>query len=109
MTDPERQLLLVGDAAGTPDPITAGGLALTLASTRLAADAIVSGDLRAYEGRRLAMGRRAHRLGRWMLWLAQTERRAAWILANLAPVVPMFLDAAVGSRLKGLDRVEGRS
>jgi flavin-dependent dehydrogenase len=109
VTDPERQLILVGDAAGTPDPITAGGLALTLASTRLAADAIVLGDLQAYERPRLAMGRRAHRLGRWLLWLGQTERRAAWVLANLAPVVPMFLDAAVGSRLKGLDHVEGRS
>ena len=64
IVDEDDGLILVGDAAGTPDPITGDGMALALASTRAAAEAIVSGDLRAYARRRLAMGRRATGLGR---------------------------------------------
>ena len=95
IVDREARLLLVGDAAGTPDPITAGGLALTLASTESAADAIVSGDFDRYATSRARMGRTAWRLGRLLLWLGRTERRAEWVLRELSPLVPRLLDVAV--------------
>ncbi len=95
IVDVEARLLLVGDAAGTPDPVTAGGLALTLASTEFAADAIVSGDLRHYANARAKMGRTAWRLGRLLLWLGRTERRAEWVLRKLKPLVPRLLDVAL--------------
>ena len=96
IVDEEDGLILVGGAAGTPDPITGDGMALALASTRSAADAIVSGDLRAYARRRLAMGRTANRLGRLMLRLSRTERRAAWVLRDLSALVPPLMAVAVG-------------
>lgn len=92
----EREgLLLVGDAAGAPDPITAGGLSLALAATRPAADAIASGALGEYERRRLAMGRKARRLGRLMLCLGRNERRAAWVLRQMPALIPPLLESAV--------------
>ena len=96
IVDDEEGLLLVGDAAGTPDPITGDGMALALSSTRAAAEAIVSGDLGAYARQRLAMGRAARRLGRLLLGLSRTERRAAWILRDLSAVVPPLMRVAVG-------------
>jgi len=96
IVDLDRRLLLVGDAAGTPDPITAGGLSLALSATRAAADAIVSGALEEYQDYRLAMGLAAHRLGRLMLWLGRTERRAEWVLRHMAGAVGPLLTLALG-------------
>ncbi len=90
--------MLVGDAAGTPDPITAGGLALALSATRVAADAVVSGDLASYERRRLEMGRRATRLAQLMLRLSTSERRAAFVLRRFSSMVPKLVEAAVRSK-----------
>ncbi len=95
---PHGRLMLVGDAAGTPDPITAGGLALALSATRVAADAVVSGDLASYERRRLAMGRRATRLAQLMLRLSKSERRAAFVLRRFSSMVPKLVEAAVRSK-----------
>lgn len=94
--DEAERLLLVGDAAGSPDPIVGDGLALALASTQDAASAIVSGNWREYQRRRLARGTKARRLGRLMLRLSQTERRASGVLRHLSAVVPRLLDFAVG-------------
>lgn len=96
IVDEAERLLLVGDAAGAPDPIVGDGLALTLVSTQDAASAIVSGNLRGYQRRRLARGARARRLGRLMLALSRTERRASWVLRHLSTAVPRLLDFAVG-------------
>ncbi|MBM40309.1 MAG: hypothetical protein CL483_00095 [Acidobacteria bacterium] len=95
IVDHERQLLLAGDAAGCPDPITGDGMALALSSTELAAAAILTGRLGQYQSRRLARGRRARRLGRLMLWLSRTERRAAWFLRDFSGVVPLLLEVAL--------------
>jgi len=94
----DRDLLLIGDAAGAPDPITGDGIALALASVRTAADAIVSGDLLAYERTRLAMGRSADRMGRLLLALVGTEGRAARMLLTRPSLVPTLLDVALGRR-----------
>ena len=96
IVDEDEGLILVGDAAGSPDPITGDGMALALASTRAAAEAIVSGNLRAYAQRRLTMGRTANRLGRLLLRLSRTERRAAWVLRDLSALVPPLMRVAVG-------------
>jgi flavin-dependent dehydrogenase len=94
----DRELLLIGDAAGAPDPITGDGMAMALASARPAADAIVSGDLGSYERTRLAMGRTANRLGRLLLAASRAEGRAARTLIRRPSLVPTLLDVAVGRR-----------
>ena len=73
----------------------AGGLALALAATRIAADAIVTGAFDEYERRRLEMGRAANRLGRLMLCLGCTERRAEWVLRHLAWGLEPLLNLAL--------------
>jgi flavin-dependent dehydrogenase len=91
-------LLLIGDAAGAPDPITGDGIAMALASARPAADAIVSGDLASYERTRLAMGRNADRLGRLLLTVSRAEGRVARALLRRQSLVTTLLDVAVGRR-----------
>jgi flavin-dependent dehydrogenase len=95
IVDVSERLLLVGDAAGAPDPIVGDGMALALSSTQDAASAIVSGDWRPYQRRRLARGAKARRLGGLMLGLSRTERRGAWFLRHCAAIVPRLLDLAV--------------
>lgn len=98
IVDHAAGLLLVGDAAGTPDPITAGGLSLAFAGTRPAADAIVTGSLDEYARQRLAMGRRAHGLARVLLALGHTEHRAAWWLRHFSAAIIPLLGAVVAAR-----------
>ena len=95
ITDPEAGLLLVGDAAGASDPITASGLALALVATREAADAIVSGDLSQYERRRRALERPARELGVLMRWLGRSERRATRVLRYAPAIVEPLLASLV--------------
>lgn len=94
----DRELLLIGDAAGAPDPITGDGMAMALASVRPAAEAIVSGDLGSYERTRLAMGRTADRLGRLLLAASRAEGRTARTLIRRPSLVPTLLDVALGRR-----------
>jgi flavin-dependent dehydrogenase len=74
--------LLVGDAAGAPDPVTGEGMSLAILSAKAAAEAIVAGRPGDYEKarRRLAAGAD---------WLS------AWILR--ASRHPSILDRVVGS------------
>jgi flavin-dependent dehydrogenase len=94
----DGDLLLIGDAAGAPDPITGEGIALALCSVAPAADAIVSGDLPAYERRRLATGRTADRLGRVLLRLAGQRPRVAERLLRRPSLAPVLLEVALGRR-----------
>jgi flavin-dependent dehydrogenase len=94
----DRGLLLIGDAAGAPDPITGDGIAMAMASVGPAADAIVSGDLTSYERTRLAMGRNADRLGRLLLAVSRAEGRTAHALLRKRSLVTTLLDVAVGRR-----------
>ena len=91
-------LLLVGDAAGAPDPITGDGIAMAIVSARNAARAIVSGDFRAYERARLEMGRTADRLGRLLLRIPRADGRTTRMLLRRRALVPTLLDVAVGRR-----------
>jgi flavin-dependent dehydrogenase len=92
----DRDLLLIGDAAGAPDPITGDGIALAMASVKPAAEAIVSGDLGQYERTRLAMGRNADRLGRLLLAVSRAEGRVARALLHRQSLVTTLLDVALG-------------
>jgi len=94
----DRGLLLIGDAAGAPDPITGDGIALAMASVKPAADAIVAGDLSSYEHVRLDMGRNADRLGRLLLAVSRAEGRAAHTLLRKRSLVTTLLDVALGRR-----------
>lgn len=94
----DDNLLLTGDAAGAPDPITGDGMAMAFASAEPAADAIASGDLRSYQGFRTALGRRTDRLGRLLLALGRVEHRTARGLLGRPSLVPTLLDVAVGRR-----------
>jgi flavin-dependent dehydrogenase len=91
-------VLLIGDAAGAPDPITGDGIAMAMASVHPAADAIVSGDLAAYEQTRQAMGRNADRLGRLLLTVSRAEGRTARALLRRPTLVTTLLDVALGRR-----------
>ena len=94
----DRDLLLIGDAAGAPDPITGDGIAMAMASVQPAAEAIVSGDLASYERVRLAMGRNADRLGRLLLAVSRAEGRVAHALLRRPSLVTTLLDVALGRR-----------
>lgn len=102
-------LLLIGDAAGAPDPITGDGLALAFASVVPAADAIVAGDLDAYQRARHALGATPARLGRLLLRLSRLRGRPVRALLRRPSLVPTLLDVAmarqpwsVGTLLKAL-------
>jgi len=94
----DRDLLLIGDAAGAPDPITGDGMALAFASVTLAADAIASGDLARYERERLALGRTSARLGRLLLHMARVRGVAARTLIARPSLAPTLLDVAISRR-----------
>jgi flavin-dependent dehydrogenase len=94
----DRNLLLIGDAAGAPDPITGDGIAMAFASVQPAADGIVDGDLARYARVRLEMGRTSDRLGRLLLRLTRVDGRAARVLLGRPSLVPTLLDVAIARR-----------
>ena len=94
----DSDLLLIGDAAGAPDPITGDGMAMAFASVTPAADAIERGDLLRYQRTRLALGRTSDRLGRLLLRMARFDGRAARALLARPSLVPTLLDVAIARR-----------
>jgi hypothetical protein len=99
----DEGLLLIGDAAGAPDPITGDGIAMAIVSAKPAAKAILSRDFRAYEQTRLQMGRTADRLGRLLLGIPRADGLAARMLLRRRALVPTLLDVAVGRRAQRRD------
>ena len=59
---------------------------------------IVSDRLDEYQRRRLELGRAANRVGRLMLWLGRTERRAEWVLSHMGRGVEPLLTLALRPR-----------
>lgn len=97
-------ILLVGDAAGAPDPITGEGMSLALLSARALAEAIARGTPEAYasERRRLAAG--SDWMGRWMLRATRYPRVADRIVAALCEHPELFtklLEISAGTRREG--------
>lgn len=68
-------VVLTGDAAGAPDPITGEGMSLALRSALRLADAIARDDLDSYERWRLREGARARTFGRRLLALSPFSDR----------------------------------
>jgi flavin-dependent dehydrogenase len=97
-------VLLVGDAAGAPDPVTGEGMSLALLSARAAAEAVAAGDPEAYARahRRLAAG--ADWLGRWLLRATRYPAIADRVVDALGRRPELFaklLEISSGARAPG--------
>jgi flavin-dependent dehydrogenase len=96
--------LLVGDAAGAPDPVTGEGMALAVLSARAAAEAVASGRPEEYERERRRLAAGSIWLGRWILRAARYPSVADRVVGSLAERPELFtklLEIAVGLRREG--------
>jgi flavin-dependent dehydrogenase len=96
--------LLVGDAAGAPDPVTGEGMALAILSARAAAEAIATGRPEEYERTRRRLSAGSEWLGRWMLRATRYPAIADRVVASLVDHPDLFgklLEIAVGARREG--------
>ncbi|HXG62018.1 MAG TPA: FAD-dependent monooxygenase [Planctomycetota bacterium] len=84
------ETLLVGDAAGAPDPVTGEGMSLALLSARAAAEAIVAGRPGEYERTRRRLAAGSEWLGRWMLRVARYPSVADRVIENLVGAPELF-------------------
>lgn len=91
-------LLLVGDAAGAPDPITGDGIALALTSAAPAADAIVTGNLGAYATTRSRMGETADRLASLLLRISTVRGSLASVLLRRPALISTLVEVAIARR-----------
>ena len=97
-------VLLVGDAAGAPDPITGEGMSLGILSARAAAEAVAAGTPEVYAEvrRRLAAG--SDWMGRWMLRATRIPAVSDRVVQSLARRPGLFskmLEIALGIRGEG--------
>jgi flavin-dependent dehydrogenase len=96
--------LLVGDAAGAPDPITGEGMSLAVLSARAAAEAIASGRPLEYERERRRLAAGSDWLGRWLLRATRYPAIADRVVSSLVEHPDLFtklLEIAVGRRREG--------
>ena len=96
--------LLVGDAAGAPDPVTGEGMALAILSARAAAEAIAKGKPEEYERERRRLAAGSDWLGRWMLRATRYPAIADRVVTSLVEHPDLFaklLEIAVGARREG--------
>jgi flavin-dependent dehydrogenase len=96
--------LLVGDAAGAPDPITGEGMSLAILSAQAAAEAVAAGRPEDYElaRRRLAAG--SDWLGRWLLRATRYPAIADRVVTSLVEHPGLFtklLEISGGLRREG--------
>lgn len=98
------ETLLVGDAAGAPDPVTGEGMSLAILSARAAAEAIVSGRPESYERERRRLAAGSDWLGRWLLRATRYPAIADRVIASLVAHPELFtklLEISVGVRREG--------
>lgn len=96
--------LLVGDAAGAPDPVTGEGMSLAILSARAAAEAIASGRPGDYEQARRRLAAGSDWLGRWLLRAARYPAVADRVVGSLLKhpeLLTKLLEIAVGERREG--------
>jgi flavin-dependent dehydrogenase len=96
--------VLVGDAAGAPDPVTGEGMALAILSARAAAEAIANGRPEEYERERRRLAAGSDWLGRWLLRATRYPAIADRVVASLIQHPDLFtklLEIAVGVRREG--------
>src|SRR6185295_15553361 len=93
--------LLVGDAAGAPDPVTGEGMSLAILSARAAAEAIVAGTPGAYEKERRRLAGGSEWLGRWLLRATRYPAVADRVIGSLVEHPDLFtklLEISTGLR-----------
>lgn len=96
--------LLVGDAAGAPDPVTGEGMSLAILSARAAAEAVASGRPQDYERERRRLAAGSDWLGRWLLRATRYPRIADRVVASLVEHPGLFtklLEISGGLRREG--------
>lgn len=94
-------VVLVGDAAGAPDPVTGEGMSLALLSAKELANAIAAGEIERYETARRALAMGSEWLSRWILRSSRRPAVADRVVASLArhpEVLKRFVEVAVGMR-----------
>jgi flavin-dependent dehydrogenase len=89
-------LIMIGDAAGAPDPITGEGMSLALRSAIVASEAIVRGDVRPYAKWRAREGANARRLGRMFLMLSRVSDRAIGNLKRRPELLAKLMGLVAG-------------
>lgn len=97
-------ILLVGDAAGAPDPITGEGMSRALLCARAAAEAVERNDPLSYQAahRRISAG--ADWLGRWLLRATRYTAIANRVVGSLSARPELFtklLEISTGRRPPG--------
>lgn len=96
--------LLVGDAAGAPDPVTGEGMSLAILSARAAAEAIAKNQPEDYERERRRLGAGSEWLGRWLLRATRYPAIADRVVASLVEHPGLFtklLEISTGLRPEG--------
>jgi flavin-dependent dehydrogenase len=88
--------VLVGDAAGAPDPITGEGMSLALRSALVLSEAIARGDLAPYVAWRLREGATARTFGRRLLAISPLANRVIRNLARKPRAMEQIMKVAVG-------------
>jgi flavin-dependent dehydrogenase len=96
--------LLVGDAAGAPDPVTGEGMSLAILSARAAAQAIAAGRPETYERERRRLAAGSDWLGRWLLRATRYPSIADRVVTSLLEHPELFtklLEISTGLRREG--------
>jgi flavin-dependent dehydrogenase len=94
-------VVLAGDAAGAPDPVTGEGMSLAVISARAMAEALASDDPASYEKSRREAARGSEWLSRWMLRASRRPGVADRLVATLGRSPGLFgklLEIATGLR-----------
>ncbi|MGA9752747.1 MAG: FAD-dependent monooxygenase [Acidobacteriota bacterium] len=93
-------VILIGDAAGAPDPVTGEGMSLAILSARALADALSSGRPEEYERERRRLAFNAQWLSAWILKASRRPSLADRVIAALGEHPALFaklMGIAVGS------------
>lgn len=97
-------ILLVGDAAGAPDPVTGEGMSLALLSARAAAQAIAKECPEEYEEERRRLAAGSEWMGRWLLRATRYPSIADRVVDSLLRHPELFtklLEISSGARREG--------
>ena len=100
------QVLLVGDAAGLVDPLSGDGMYEAFVSARLAAEAILAGELEAYEAR-LAETLDHHAAASWAAKKAMDRSAAACFWAARCPGVFGVVSGLLAGEVRHPDEARG--
>ncbi len=83
-------VVLAGDAAGAPDPVTGEGMSLALLSAGPLADALASGHPEVYSAKRRKLGENAGWLAGWILRGSGRDGVADRVIGSLADHPDLF-------------------